>query len=318
MAPPSFSFCYSAVVLFCLCTVASAQLSTTFYSTSCPNVLATVQTGIQSALQADSRMGASLLRMHFHDCFVQGCDGSVLLDDTANFTGEKTAFPNNGSLRGFDVVDALKASVEALCPGVVSCADILALAARDSVVALGGPSWDVPLGRRDSTTASLTLANTNLPAPTLNLSGLIAAFQAQGLNAAEMVALSGGHTIGLARCVNYRDHIYNDTDINANYSASLRAICPFTGGDDVLAPLDVATNKTFDNRYYTNLLSNQGLLHSDQELFNGGSTDAQVTSYTSNSTAFFTDFVNAMIKMSQIGVLTGTNGQIRTNCRKVN
>ncbi|KAF3790341.1 Cationic peroxidase 1 [Nymphaea thermarum] len=318
MAPSSFSFCYSAVVLLCLCTVASAQLSPTFYNTSCPNVLSTIQTGIQAALQADSRMGASLLRMHFHDCFVQGCDGSVLLDDTANFTGEKTAFPNNNSLRGFEVIDALKSSVEALCPGVVSCADILAVAARDSVVALGGPTWTVPLGRRDSTTANISLANTNLPAPTLNLSDLITSFANQGLTTAEMVALSGGHTIGLARCVSYRDHIYNDSNINANYSASLRAICPFSSGDDVLAPLDVATNATFDNRYYTNLLSNQGLLHSDQELFNGGSTDAQVTSYTTNSTAFFADFTSAMIKMSSIGVVTGTSGQIRTSCRRVN
>ena len=58
-----------------------------------------------------------------------------MLDDVvgASFKGEKTAFPNNGSLRGFDVVDMIKANVEAACPGLVSCADILALAARDAV-----------------------------------------------------------------------------------------------------------------------------------------------------------------------------------------
>ena len=58
----------------------------------------------------------------------------MLLDDTASFQGEKMAKPNNASVRGFEVIDAIKSAVEKVCPGVVSCADILAIAARDSVV----------------------------------------------------------------------------------------------------------------------------------------------------------------------------------------
>jgi len=65
---------------------------------------------------------------------IKGCDASILLDDTSSFIGEKTAAANNNSARGFNVIDDIKAQVEKACPGVVSCADILTLAARDSVV----------------------------------------------------------------------------------------------------------------------------------------------------------------------------------------
>lgn len=299
---------------------AAAQLSSTFYASSCPNALSTIKTAINSAVSSEARMGASLLRLHFHDCFVNGCDGSVLLDDnsTTGFVGEKTAAPNANSLRGFDVIDTAKSKVESLCPGVVSCADILAVAARDSVVALGGPSWTVQLGRRDSTTASLSTANSDLPAPTSDLSALITAFSNKGFTANEMVALSGSHTIGQARCTNFRTRIYNESNINATLATSLQAKCPSSGGDDNLSPLDATSPARFDNAYFKNLQLQKGLLHSDQQLFNGGSTDSQVNTYSSNPGTFSTDFASAMVKMGNLSPLTGTSGQIRTNCRKTN
>ncbi|RWW80345.1 hypothetical protein BHE74_00011311 [Ensete ventricosum] len=261
----------------------------------------------------------------------QGCDASVLLDDTATFTGEKNAGPNANSLRGFDVIDDIKSAVELVCPGTVSCADILALAARDGVVLvsipcarhvfeslLGGPSWTVPLGRRDATTASQSAANSNLPSPASSLSQLISAFSAQGLSARDMTALSGAHTIGQARCVNFRSHIYNDANIDAAFASQRQQNCPSSGGDNNLAPLDVQTATEFDNAYYQNLVGFQGLLHSDQELFNNGSQDSLVQQYSTHSSTFFSDFAAAMVKMGNIKALTGSNGEIRLDCRNVN
>ncbi|KAI0531191.1 hypothetical protein KFK09_000744 [Dendrobium nobile] len=305
-------------LLLALAAVASAQLSPTFYATSCPNALSTIKAAVQSAVANEKRMGASLLRLHFHDCFVQGCDGSVLLDDTSSFTGEKTAGPNQNSLRGFDVVDNIKKQVEAICNQTVSCADILAVAARDSVVALGGPTWTVKLGRRDSTTASLSQANSDIPSPASNLSALISSFSKKGLSTTDMVTLSGAHTIGQARCTVFRSRIYNETNIDASFASSVKSNCPSTGGDNNLSPLDLQTPTTFDNDYYNNLVNKKGLMHSDQQLFNGGSTDSQVSSYNSNPSKFASDFAVAIVKMGDISPLTGTQGQIRLNCRKTN
>ncbi|KAK4744271.1 hypothetical protein SAY87_010583 [Trapa incisa] len=298
-------------------TASSHHMSSTFYDTACPNALSIIRSGVNSAISKEPRLGASLLRLHFHDCFVLGCDASVLLDDTDTFTGEKTAGPNNNSLRGFEVIDSIKSQLECACPGVVSCADILTVAARDSVVALGGPSWTVPLGRRDSTTASFNQANSDLPSPASNLNTLISAFAKKGLDAKDMVALSGGHTIGKARCTTFRSRIYNDSDINASFAASLRRICPSSGGDNNLAALDFTT-RVFDNAYFRDLPVQKGLLHSDQQLFSGGSTNSLVMTYISSPATFNSDFVTAMVKMGNINLLTGTNGQIRVNCRKPN
>ncbi|KAK4274892.1 hypothetical protein QN277_018055 [Acacia crassicarpa] len=316
----AISDCYRGwlCVLMMVLGLASAQLTSNFYDKSCPQAPSIIKSAVLSAVYKEHRMGASLLRLHFHDCFVNGCDASVLLDDTSSFTGEKTAAANTNSLRGFEVIDDIKSKLEAACPGVVSCADIVAVAARDSVVSLGGPTWEVELGRRDSTTASKDGATQDIPSPLMDLPALIKSFSNKGFTTKEMVTLSGAHTTGQARCLLFRGRVYNETTIDTDFATSAKSKCPSLGNDDNLSPLDVTTNVVFDNAYYKNLVNKKGLLHSDQQLFSGGSTDSQVTTYSTNSAAFFQDFATAMVKMGNLSPLTGSSGQIRTNCRKVN
>ncbi|XP_076893703.1 basic peroxidase-like [Bidens hawaiensis] len=290
-----------------------AQLSTTFYDTTCPNALSTIQTSVSSAVSDNPRNAALLIRLLFHDCFVQGCDASLLLSGTGS---ERESAANVGVL-GYNVIDDVKTAIEGVCPGVVSCADILAVAARDASVAVNGPSWTVRLGRRDSTGSDATAAANELPRGNFNLGQLISNFDNKGLSTREMVALSGSHTIGQARCIRFRDRIYDNTsNIDAAFRSSLQANCPPTAptGDGNLEPLDLVTPNTFDNNYFRNLQSSRGLLTSDQVLFNGDSTDSIVNEYVDNPSMFDADFAAAMVKMSEITPLTGTQGIIRTVC----
>ena len=185
---------------------------------------------------------------------------------------------------------------------------------------LGGPTWTVQLGRRDATTASLSAANANLPNPSFDLLKLISMFGNKGLSARDMTALSGAHTIGQAQCRFFRAHIYSDTNIDPQFAALQQHNCPRTGtdGDSNLAPLDAQTPNRFGNDYYLNLVAKRGLLHSDQELFNAGSQDSLVNQYSTNTAAFSSDFAAAMVKMGAISPLTGTSGEIRLNCNKLN
>ncbi|KAI3726522.1 hypothetical protein L1987_66320 [Smallanthus sonchifolius] len=200
-----------------------------FYDQSCPQVTNIVRTIVAQAVAQDPRMAASLLRLHFHDCFVKGCDASILLDSggTRNVISEKGSIPNSNSARGFEVIDEIKAALEAACPQTVSCADILALAARDSTVS-GGPSWEVPVGRRDSFGASLHGSNHNIPAPNNTFETILTKFKIHGLNMVDLVALSGSHTIGNARCTSFKQRLYGNTrneHTDRLFDAQLRVNC---------------------------------------------------------------------------------------------
>uniref|UniRef100_A0A7N2KNJ3 peroxidase n=1 Tax=Quercus lobata TaxID=97700 RepID=A0A7N2KNJ3_QUELO len=163
------------------------------------------------------------------------------------------------SLRGFEVVDEIKTAVDKYCnASVISCADILAVAARDSVEILGGHFffYEVLLGRRDPRNASLKDSNDSLPKPFADFPELISNFQSHGLDLKDLVVLSGGHSIGLAKCVTFGPRIYNDTNIDKSFATYMQQWCPVSGGDNNTEPLD-ATPAELDTVYYKALLENK-------------------------------------------------------------
>ncbi|KAK2976398.1 hypothetical protein RJ640_008108, partial [Escallonia rubra] len=305
-------------------------LTLDYYQSKCPDFLGIVKKEMECAVLTDPRNAALVLRLHFHDCFVQGCDGSVLLDDTVMLQGEKKAPINLKALKGFKIIDRIKNKLESECPGIVSCADILTIAARDAVVLVGGPYWHVPLGRKDSKNAGYALVSTNLPDANDGLLSIISKFLNQGLTVTDMVALSGAHTIGMARCANFRARIYGDYQATSGLDSTsetnlnkLKSICPAAvGGDNKESAMDYVTPNLFDNSYYHLLLRGEGLINSDQELYSsvfGVQTKKLVQEYAENAVAFFEQFSESMVKMGNItDPDTFVDGEVRKNCRFVN
>ncbi|KAF8378253.1 hypothetical protein HHK36_029592 [Tetracentron sinense] len=291
-----------------------------YYIMSCPFAENMVRNTVNRALNSDPTLAAALLRMHFHDCFIQGCDGSILIDSTKDNTAEKDS-PANLSLRGYEIIDSAKNQIENQCPGVVSCADIVAMAARDAILWAGGPIYDIPKGRKDGRRSKIE-DTINLPAPFFNSSELIRIFGQHGFNVQEMVALSGAHTLGVARCSSFKNRLSkfdstNDVDptLDSNFAKTLSGTC--SAGDNVEVAFD-STRNFFDNVYYNALQRKAGVLTSDQTLFTSAATRGLVNGYAMNQAMFFLDFMPAMIKMGLLDVKEGSKGEVRVDCRKIN
>ncbi|CAH1440019.1 unnamed protein product [Lactuca virosa] len=183
-----------------------------FYKKSCPQAEVIVSKVISNVMAVAPSLSGPLLRMHFHDCFIRGCDGSVLLDSPTN-QSEKFS-PPNLSLRGFNIIDRVKLALEKAYPDVVSCADIVALVARDVTVATKGPYWEVETGRRDGNVSLFfdpITPVTGLPSFTSNISVLKQSWALRGLSTKDLVVLSGGHTIGISHCSSFDSRLYNFT-----------------------------------------------------------------------------------------------------------
>lgn len=303
----------------------SAALKVGFYNTICPKAEATVKAVVQSRFKSDTTITPALLRLFFHDCFVRGCDASLLIKSTPSNTAEKDAGANL-TVRGFDIIDAAKAAVEALagCKGKVSCADIIALATRDAVALAGGPAFAMPTGRRDGRVSKAS--EVNLPGPTLSVADATKAFTAKGMTQADMVTLLGAHTVGITHCSFFDDRLWNfkgtgkaDPAMDGNLVKQLKTLCPEQGvGLGKAVNLDQGTPAVVDKSFYNQIVAKKGILLLDQTLATSGATSGRTTFLAGPRSTFTADFVAALIKLGNVGVMQGTNGEIRNICSNIN
>ncbi|KAK2967680.1 hypothetical protein RJ640_030551, partial [Escallonia rubra] len=320
------------VTLCCVCLIfsdlASAQLKQNYYATTCPNVEKIVRGVVNTKFKQTFVTVPATLRLFFHDCFVQGCDASVIIQSTSSNKAEKD-HPDNLSLAGdgFDTVIKAKAAVDAVpsCKNKVSCADILTMATRDVIALSGGPSYAVELGRLDGLSSTAASVNGKLPKPTFDLNQLNSMFAANGLTQTDMIALSAAHTLGFSHCDKFANRIYNfskqfpvDPTLDKTYATQLQSMCPRNVDPRIAIDMDPNTPRTFDNVYYKNLQQGKGLFTSDGVLFTDTRSKPTVNAWAKDSTAFQNAFAAAMNKLGRVGVKTGKNGNIRIDCSAFN
>ncbi|KAL8141499.1 hypothetical protein V2J09_014531 [Rumex salicifolius] len=310
------------LTLFITLTGSQAMLQANYYEHTCPQAENIIALTILNASTYDPKVPARILRMFFHDCFIRGCDASVLLDSTPDGNKAEKDGPPNISLRAFYVIDQAKAQLEKACPHTVSCADVLAISARDVVTMSGGPYWRVLKGRKDGRVSRANETD-NLPAPSFNTSQLIQGFANRNLGVKELVALSGGHTLGFSHCSSFRARIHNfsnvhevDPTMDRDFAFALKGKCPAHNKDHSAGQLLDATSSKFDNNYYKRLVEGKGVFGSDQTLYGDSRTKYLVQSFANDQSFFFREFAASMVKLGNVGVVE--QGEIRRNCRLVN
>ncbi|KAM6549910.1 hypothetical protein CsatB_021586 [Cannabis sativa] len=306
----------------------STKLYPNYYRRTCPRFEQIIQDTVTNKQISSPSTAAASLRLFFHDCLLNGCDASILISSTPFNTAERDA-DINLSLPGdaFDVVVRAKTALELACPNTVSCADILAVATRDLVTMLGGPHYNVLLGRRDGRVSRASDVDGHLPRTTDSMSRIIQLFESRGFSVQEMVALSGAHTIGFSHCKEFSSGIYNysktastDPQYNPRFASGLQKACADYKKNPTLSVFnDIMTPNKFDNMYYQNIQKGLGLLKTDHGLHSDPRTRPFVDLYGKNQERFFQDFVRAMEKLSILGVKTGSkDGDIRRRCDQFN
>ncbi|XP_071722330.1 probable peroxidase 26 [Rutidosis leptorrhynchoides] len=291
---------------------------------TCKDVEAYVKHEVELFYNKDKSIAPKLLRLLYSDCFVTGCDASILLDGPDS---EKMA-PQNRGLGGFVVIDKIKMVLESRCPGVVSCADILHLATRDAVHMAGAPSYPVFTGRRDG--MSSRKSSVDLPLPSISIKEAIRYFESKGLNADDLGTLMGGHTMGRTHCSYVEDRLYNfkntgkpDPAMNQTLLTKLIKQCPRRtkkGQSDPLVYLnpESGSDYKFTSSYYSRVLSHEASLTIDQQLLYNDDTMQITQEFAQSFEDFRKSFAYSVSKMGSIGLLTGKEGEIRRDCRHIN
>ncbi|OEL13329.1 Peroxidase 2 [Dichanthelium oligosanthes] len=312
------------------------QLTVGYYNAkNCGGVEPIVRGEVYKALAADRSKGAALVRLFFHDCWVNGCDGSVLLNASQrNPYPEKVAVSNIG-LRGFDVIEAIKARLESVYPGVVSCADIVAFAARDATRYLsdGHIDYAVPSGRWDGVVSRAKDADDTLPGSTFAFGELKKNFDNKKFTVEELVVLSGAHSIGVAHYPSFQDRLTAPQDeIDARYQKALRNAAKdrsrpvandirdesYSFKKDAGYPTAVSGGRDYlNNTYYHNALDNRVLFKSDWALRTDAFAFGKLQEYRDKPKEWDSDFADAMVKLSKLAA-KGEDFEIRKKCSTTN
>ncbi|KAG9443432.1 hypothetical protein H6P81_014772 [Aristolochia fimbriata] len=311
-----------ALLFFLLLGSGEGQLKLDFYSESCPRAEEIVKEEVKKLYEEHGNTAVSWVRNLFHDCMVQSCDASILLEDAANIVAEKRSDRNFG-MRNFKYINTIKNAVESECPMTVSCADIVALSARDGVLLLGGPNISMKTGRRDSRESYTAQVADFIPRHDDSISLVLSRFQSIGIDAEGTVALLGAHSVGRVHCVNLVNRLYPTADptLDPDYAEYLKRRCPSPEPDPKAveyARNDRETPMVLDNMYYKHLLSRKGLLSIDQQLTSDATTSPFVEKMADDNGYFHDRFASALIVLSENNPLTGEQGEIRKDCRFVN
>ncbi|CAK8537085.1 unnamed protein product [Lathyrus sativus] len=307
-----------------------AKLKQGFYSQTCPDAEKIVAGALAEIVKVNPEAVAHLVRLQFHDCFVVGCDASILLDYSP--TGdkvEKSSMFNGQLLKGADIVDDIKEKLEELCPGIVSCSDTLAFSINEGMHLSGLPRRVALGGRRDSVYSLASIAeDNNLPQPNWSMEKMVSLFIKKGFSIEEMVILLGAHSIGSAHCDVFMERVFNykntrnpDPTLPDPVVKEFQGICKDAGTRQFRNPpvnFD-ETPTVLDNLFYKNMLTkNRTVLVTDSHLINDPRTIPIVAKMAAENGLWQKRFAEAMDKMGALNVLTGNDGEVRKTCRATN